>query len=1236
MTKTAEEAQMLREYQDIAAKLDADERRVQEINERIRELRMEEPNTDEEKRLLEERRNLEKGITKADRRLFQMEGLKPLQRIAKIQRKEAEESLAKAKRHLERYKEGVVQREYIARIKTTSDRLSKWLTKPNNQRYVPEAMRKPLAEFLLAIDRGSETMLTSGGMTKADRDYARVVADLRDVISNISAYQNDQSESDKVFNMHIDLPRGFAELMTEHAKKIEARSAEMGGRMTLNRMNTQELEELFKTLTAISSTITHTNDFLSVENAKHVSEVSQETIEYLREQRAVKTESKLGEFLNWDNVQPIYAFERYGNGGKRVFKMLQNGQSKLAMNTNEIVKLSKELYTAKEAKQWSEEIKTFEIGGKEVQIPVANIMSLYCLMRRQQGIGHLYGEGIRVGDFKIKGKMMRDTGHNVGDADIARMIGSLTERQKDVAEKLQSVMSTVGSRWGNEISMKRFGYRMFTEQNYFPIEVDKTHLPARTDNGRGNELYRLLNISSTKPITRGANNRIMLNNIFDVYSSHMSDMAQYNAMALPVLDAVKWLNYKESELEELGLGEVKEYRQKYTESVRDAARDAYGYAANKYIIGVLRDINGAQMTGGEAYGKMMLGRVNRAAVAANLRVAFLQPLSIVRAGMVIDTSNIMKGMGIGATRIKQNLKEMEEHSGIAAWKNLGFYDVNIGRSVSKLIKHDDTKMDKLIDASMKGAEWADRLTWSLMWEAAKQDVAKTVDPGSDGYMDKVSERFEEVIYKTQVVDSVLTRSQYMRNTGFFAKWTSSFMSEPTTTYNMLLNAYNKFATEARNGNFQQAWQKQGKMVLRTMSVYTVAAAMNAVVESLMGAWRDDDDYETFLEKFEDGMLDNFVNNMMPFNKLPLVSDLYENGKKYLAIFGVDTYGYSDANVITQWLDQIGAGLQIIADKVSGKPTNYTGYGAMYKLMQGFSSVTGVPIASFMREVVAMWNNTVGYMTGNKIQVYKTSKSAGYQQMYNAIQAGNEQRAEEIRTELKENGADDKGIASGLRSLAKTDYLNNDLTDEEAEEFLTKYCSMDEDKAFWQLEEWRWTAENDSTNYSVYAELEEAVLTGEGVEEAVSKLEEHGYEDKVESKVREIVKEGYLTGELTKTKTAEALKKYGGLDDNEVYFKQQQYEYERLTGDSTSSDACMIFYSIDLEQSPQEAIDAALAHGKTKSGLASSLTSRYKTQYLELLKTNSSAAYKLGTRLAGIFDYLGYKGTEKVKGWETSK
>ena len=158
--------------------------------------------------------------------------------------------------------------------------------------------------------------------------------------------------------------------------------------------------------------------------------------------------------------------------------------------------------------------------------------------------------------------------------------------------------------------------------------------------------------------------------------------------------------------------------------------------------------------------------------------------------------------------------------------------------------------------------------------------------------------------------------------------------------------------------------------------------------------------------------------------------------------------------------------------------------------------------------------------------------------------------------------------------------------------------------------------------------------GTGVEDAAKELTEHGYtQSQVNSKVREFVKEAYLDGEMQKAQAENMLKKHGGLDANETFFKMLQYDYEDMTGESTSSDACMIYYAIDNKQSPKNAIDDALKHGKQKSGLASSITSHYKEEYLKLAKTDVRAAAALKGRLITVFDYLGYKGKEKVEGWE---
>ena len=78
------------------------------------------------------------------------------------------------------------------------------------------------------------------------------------------------------------------------------------------------------------------------------------------------------------------------------------------------------------------------------------------------------------------------------------------------------------------------------------------------------------------------------------------------------------------------------------------------------------------------------------------------------------------------------------------------------------------------------------------------------------------------------------------------------------------------------------------------------------------------------------------------------------------------------------------------------------HGAVYKTLSGLSSVTGIPVAPAMREVVALVNNTYGYITGNRIQTYRTSKTAGYQALFGAIERGDDERAAEIRTELGSN------------------------------------------------------------------------------------------------------------------------------------------------------------------------------------------------------------------------------------------
>ena len=431
------------------------------------------------------------------------------------------------------------------------------------------------------------------------------------------------------------------------------------------------------------------------------------------------------------------------------------------------MEFSEKAYTTAEVKAWENEVKTIRLGPeKTVTMRVSQIMSLYEMSKRDQALGHILGEGIRVATFKNGKQKISDVGQTLTPGELNMILRELTPRQKEVADKLQQFMEKQGGAWGNHVTVARFGEKQFGEEHYFPINSDGRHLSVDANEMPGGAaLYALLNMGFTKQTQENAKNRIVVYSIFDVFSNHMASMAQYNAFALPVVDALKWFNYQaKSEPDENGhravLGSVREQMDRAF-GVPEESRPGSGrrgYAQN-FVINIIKAFNGteAQGTPYDSWGIQKLHQYNRAQVAFNFRVVVQQPLAITRAAMLVDYASILKGLKLNPAAIQQNIREMREYSGIAAWKSLGFYDVNISRGLTSIIKHDDTVLDKIAEVGMWGAEKADTLTWAAIWSAAKEEVKRKqhISQKDEGYYEAVTKLFEEIIYKTQVVDSVL-------------------------------------------------------------------------------------------------------------------------------------------------------------------------------------------------------------------------------------------------------------------------------------------------------------------------------------------------------------------------------------------------------------------------------------------------------------------------------------------------
>lgn len=900
------------------------------------------------------------------------------QRLQDARRRE-QESLVQ---YRERREESERRRAVTAKIERTTRQLADRLNTNTDKKHIPEPLKKPVAQLLTALDYSSRSSLRGDRATRADQEYCRAMEGIRRVLADQEAFQQGTEGSEDALGGYLDLPPGLTDLMTKHIQTVENIIEDrMPTETVLRRMNLTQLRDLDVILSTVTRAVTKMNELLENHTFVRVADAAEDTMAELHRRGQYKGAAEKAEtFVAWDNALPWYAFQRFGEGGRAIFEELQDGWDKLAFNSKQVLDFRKGVITDEQARAWDTEVRRVELLDQEgetvtVSMTTAQLMGLYCLSKRKQALGHLLGGGIRITDIETRGKLRKktikqDEHYKMDDQMLGRLLGQLTPEQIAVADKLQKYMTEQGSEWGNEVTMKRFGYRGFTEKIYYPIETDSQDRLSRAGDGTEGSLYRLQNISAVKSLVQNANNAIMLRGIFDVFSNHMADMAKYNALVIPIVDAQKWYNYKDRTKNETG--------QVNTRTVQRTMTKAYGQSANRYVVQFLKDLNGVKESGarGEAFADKMISNYKRAAVAANLRVAMLQPTAYVRAAAVLDYKYLAKAFG-DRTGTRQATAEMLEHSGIALWKDMGFFDTDVGRSIRDQIKGKGSKLEDLVDKSMAAAELGDKLTWARLWRACKLEAQEKQGLSGDELIKATARRFRDVIYQTQVIDSTMTRSHIMRSSSTFSKMFTSFMSEPTVSYNLIMEGTRQILKDKKAMGLKTAIGRNWKTAGRAYQAYVVSALAAAVVESLADALRDDDD-DTLWEKLWNafgGLHGNLASDLNPLNKLPYMRDVfaaldgYDNGR-------MDTEGLANAKKAYDILMEsyrLATGQQ---DKATSTTYygNMTTYGKVYQTFRAVSMLSGLPLSAATREVITTWNNTVGSVwPGMKRKTYESKK-----------------------------------------------------------------------------------------------------------------------------------------------------------------------------------------------------------------------------------------------------------------------
>ena len=186
-------------------------------------------------------------------------------------------------------------------------------------------------------------------------------------------------------------------------------------------------------------------------------------------------------------------------------------------------------------------------------------------------------------------------------------------------------------------------------------------------------------------------------------------------------------------------------------------------------------------------------------------------------------------------------------------------------------------------------EKADELTWAHIWNACVHEAKTDFHLTGDAAYQKAGKRFSEVVDRTQVYDSVFSRSGMMRSSDNAMKMATAFMAEPTTSLNMLVDA----VYQVKNGNAPKSYGA------RVVGSLVAAAALNAILQSIVTAARDDDDDKTYLEVYLGQLLPNMWSNLNPAGQIPMLKDV-------VSIFQGYDVSRADMNLFADLYDAVQA------------------------------------------------------------------------------------------------------------------------------------------------------------------------------------------------------------------------------------------------------------------------------------------------------------------------------------------
>ena len=708
------------------------------------------------------------------------------------------------------------------------------------------------------------------------------------------------------------------------------------GDKSINDMTADELEQTYQLIRSVKKAVTNSNRLFKTEKTATVESQGQQIIHELKgskkDPNGKKTNERI-EFMKgfgYNALKPEYFFRMQGSPTlEKLYHNLRGGQDTWARDCYDARQYSQRLKEKYHAYNWNPK-RTFTLDtqyGEKLKFNLQQLLYLYALSRREPAMQHLTQGGMvfdKVSTRSKRGKriveLTDNTAHPLTVEDIAKATDMLTKEQKAYAQDMQRYLADTMGAKGNEVSRVMYDMDLFTDSDYIPMRSAGDYVQYIQDKANGDA--KIKNSGFTNQLNVHANNALVISSFDDVWANHVNDMALYHAFTLPLEDFQRVYNYH-TQVGENG-------------TVSQAVRGYMDTESKRYIEQFIRDLNGGvRPDNGSRYVNKGISLFKKGAVFASASVAIQQPSAIARAMAVIPAKHF-----VATTVSKRDYAQLKKYAPVAIVKEMGYFDTGMGKTATDWINEDKPrgfgqKLRALVtDSDYRDSvlsalpEKADELTWAHIWNACVHEAKTDFHLTGEAAYQKAGERFSEVVDRTQVYDSVFSRSGMMRSSDNAMKMATAFMAEPTTSLNMLVDA----VYQVKNGNAPKSYGA------RVVGSLVAAAALNAILQSIVTAARDDDDDKTYLEVYLGQLLPNMWSNLNPAGQLPMLKDA-------ISIFMGYDVSRADMNLLIDLRDAVQA---MDSDTIStGQKIN--------RLAGALSAFVGLPYKNVARDVQSVFN-----------------------------------------------------------------------------------------------------------------------------------------------------------------------------------------------------------------------------------------------------------------------------------------